>query len=49
MIERIEGLPEDVLGFEAKGDVSGDDYERVLVPAIEERLERGGQLSPLPR
>lgn len=47
MIEKIEGLPEDVLGFEAKGDVTGDDYERVLVPAIEERLTEGGKLSLL--
>jgi SpoIIAA-like len=39
MIEVIEGLPEGVLGFEAKGEVSGDDYEQVLIPAVERALE----------
>jgi hypothetical protein len=40
MLERIKGLPEDVLGFEAKGEVTGADYESVLVPAVEEMLAR---------
>ena len=40
MLERIQGLPESVIGFEAKGDVTGDDYESVLIPAVEEMLTR---------
>ncbi|MGI9556770.1 MAG: STAS/SEC14 domain-containing protein [Solirubrobacterales bacterium] len=39
MIEQIPDLPGNVLGFEAKGEVTGDDYEQVLVPAIEQGLE----------
>lgn len=35
MIEALTGLPDGVLGFEASGKVTGDDYENVLVPAIE--------------
>ena len=31
MIERIPGLPENVLGFAAKGTVTADDYESVLI------------------
>jgi hypothetical protein len=38
MIERIEGLPDNVLGFRAKGEVTGTDYETVLIPAVEEAL-----------
>jgi SpoIIAA-like len=47
VIEQLSDLPEDVLGFEAKGDVSGDDYERVLVPAVEKRLAQVDKISLL--
>lgn len=40
MLEIIEGLPDNALGFTAKGDVSAEDYETVLIPAVEERLKR---------
>lgn len=39
MIELIEGLPPGVVGFEAIGKVSADDYEDVG-PAIEQALSR---------
>jgi hypothetical protein len=35
MIELIEGLPEGVVGFEAVGEVTAEDYESVAKPAIE--------------
>jgi len=47
MIESIEGLPEGVLGFNATGHVSGEDYEQVLVPAVEGALETHAKLSLL--
>lgn len=40
MLMPIHGLPDDVLGFEAKGEVTGADYESVLIPAVEEMLTR---------
>jgi hypothetical protein len=40
MLERMEGLPENVLGFEARGEVTGADYESVLIPAVDELLAR---------
>jgi hypothetical protein len=40
MLERMKGLPENVLGFEAKGEVTGADYESVLIPAVAELLGR---------
>jgi hypothetical protein len=39
MIELIEGLPAGVVGFEAVGKVSADDYDGVA-PAIEQALTR---------
>ena len=40
MLERMQGLPDNVLGFEAKGEVTGADYESVLIPAVEEMFSR---------
>ncbi|MEX0999365.1 MAG: STAS/SEC14 domain-containing protein [Thermodesulfobacteriota bacterium] len=39
MLELIEGLPENALGFSAKGNVSAKDYETVLIPAVKEKLK----------
>lgn len=35
MIERMSELPDTVLGFTAKGTVTIDDYESVIIPAVE--------------
>lgn len=35
MLEAITDLPDGVVGFEAVGEVTADDYEKVLVPAFE--------------
>lgn len=40
MIEYIPGLPDGVLGFSAKGTVTGKDYETVIVPAVEAQFAR---------
>lgn len=40
MIERIEGLPDGVLALRAHGEVSAEDYDTVLVPALEDVLHR---------
>lgn len=44
MIRVLEGLPGNVLGVEASGKVTDDDYERVLVPAIRERLDTSDKI-----
>jgi hypothetical protein len=38
MIEMISGLPATVLGFSAKGKVTAEDYETVIIPAVEARF-----------
>jgi len=35
MIEQLDNLPTGTLGFRARGQVTAEDYERVLVPDIE--------------
>jgi SpoIIAA-like len=44
MISLIEGLPDEVVAAEAKGKVTADDYESVLVPAVERARERFGKV-----
>jgi SpoIIAA-like len=38
----IEDLPEGVVGVEAHGKVTADDYEQVLVPAVEAARRESG-------
>ena len=39
MIKIINDLPENVLGIEAEGEVTGLDSESVLITAVEEKLQ----------
>ena len=38
MVEPVAGLPENVLGFKGIGRVTSEDYETVLIPAVEAKL-----------
>jgi hypothetical protein len=40
MLEVLPHLPSNVLGIQARGEVTADDYRSVLVPAVEEKLSR---------
>ena len=39
-VKKISGLPDHVLGFEAVGEIEDDDYAAVIVPAVEDLLQR---------
>lgn len=41
MLQTMTGLPPGVLGFEANGKLHADDYRNVLLPAVEEVIQRG--------
>jgi len=47
MIEEIQGLPRNVVGFSASGEVTGDDYETVLIPALASAHEAHGKVRML--
>lgn len=47
MLQFITGLPDDVIGIRATGDVDMDDYKRVLIPRLEEMTKRQGEVSYL--
>jgi hypothetical protein len=40
MVEQIPDLPENVLGFTAKGMVTANDYESQIIPAVEALFSR---------
>ncbi len=40
MVEKLTGLPENVIGFSAHGKVTAEDYEGHIVPAVEEAVEK---------
>jgi hypothetical protein len=44
MIEKIPDLPDNVLGFSAKGTVTANDYESVIIPAVEAMFSRQGKV-----
>lgn len=44
-IELIEGLPSNTLGVEAKGKITGEDYEKILIPKVEEMLKSNEKIN----
>lgn len=44
MLQTMEGLPENVIAVSASGRVTGDDYEAVLVPAVERARARHARI-----
>jgi hypothetical protein len=44
MIEKLAGLPENVVGFVAKGRVTKKDYDDILIPAVEETLRHHAKI-----
>jgi SpoIIAA-like len=41
MVERIEGMPEGVVGLRAAGKLTRDDYRDVMEPALKEAMDSG--------
>lgn len=44
MMEVLPGLPGNVIGVEGVGEVSSDDYKEVLIPTVEEGLEKNDKV-----
>ncbi|MGB9939287.1 STAS/SEC14 domain-containing protein [Methanosarcina sp.] len=44
MIEIIQGLPENVVAVSVSGEVTGEDYNNVLIPAIEDKILKYGKI-----
>jgi len=44
-VELIQELPEGCVGFHAKNKVTAEDYEKVLIPAIEEAIKKFDKVS----
>lgn len=47
MITRYDDVPGKVAAFRASGDVTADDYEKVLIPTVKEKLGQHKKISLL--
>ena len=47
MIQQITGLPTNVAGFRATGEVTQQDFESTLIPKVEELIARTGEINYL--
>ncbi|HSZ72263.1 MAG TPA: STAS/SEC14 domain-containing protein [Cytophagaceae bacterium] len=47
MIQRISSLPDTMVGFRAVGEITREDYDEVVIPAVYEIVEKTGQLNYL--
>ncbi|MDO3643358.1 STAS/SEC14 domain-containing protein [Mucilaginibacter sp. L3T2-6] len=47
MLRYIKDLPDHVVGIHAVGEVSKEDYEKVLIPRLEELVARQGEINYL--
>ena len=45
MITEIINLPDNMVGFEATGDLSKEDFDAVLLPAVKSKTEKIGKLN----
>jgi hypothetical protein len=41
VLQPMSDLPERVIGFQADGKLTADDYKRILIPAVEKQLASG--------
>ena len=44
MIRFLEGFPDGTVAVEARGRVTLEDYDKVLIPAVEDALEKHGKV-----
>jgi hypothetical protein len=44
MLELIQDMPENVVGIRAIGKVTGEHYEKVFIPALEEKLKESEKI-----
>ncbi len=47
MITLIKNIPDDIIGFSYKDEVTAADYETVVFPAVEEAVKKGNNLKVL--
>ncbi|MCE3260801.1 MAG: hypothetical protein K0S12_2442 [Bacteroidetes bacterium] len=47
MIHQIEGLPSNMVGFRAEGDITEEDFEYTVIPNVDELVRKTGKLNYL--
>lgn len=47
MIEQLNDLPENVVGFKASGKVTKDEYDTILIPVVDKMADATGKINYL--
>jgi SpoIIAA-like len=47
MLELIQDMPDNIVAVRASGQISGQDYDEVLIPAVESGVKRHGKIRVL--
>lgn len=47
MIQKLDNMPDNMVGFRALGEVVKDDFTHVVIPCVEQQIEKTGKLNYL--
>ncbi|MGA7396207.1 MAG: STAS/SEC14 domain-containing protein [Solirubrobacterales bacterium] len=47
MVEQIDDMPAGTIGFRAEGDLTGDDYRKIIVPPLRATIDSGEKIRML--
>jgi hypothetical protein len=47
MIQQLDNMPDNMIGFRAQGEVVKDDFTHTVIPCVEQHVEKTGKLNYL--
>jgi hypothetical protein len=47
MIQQLDNMPDNMIGFRAQGEVVKDDFTHTVIPCVEQQIEKTGKLNYL--
>jgi len=47
MIQQLDNMPDNMIGFRALGEVCKDDFTHTVIPCVEQQIEKTGKLNYL--
>lgn len=47
MIQQLDNMPDNMIGFRAQGEVTKDDFTNTVIPLVEQQIEKTGKLNYL--
>lgn len=47
MIQQLDNMPDNMIGFRAQGEVTKEDFTDIVIPRVEQQIEKTGKLNYL--